>query len=246
MSISQLYPAPPIIDAIVELRLKAPLDQKEQSRIFKAIKAGYDKHEETGEVDVQVRIDDGKIEAVTGPAKPVHMLSNLDQNDFCRVEVSKLHWSRLPPYEGWASFKARILRDLEKLPKKIGLPAIERVGVRYRNRIDVPVEADGICRYEDYLSVNIGLPALLDPNNGYQWKIEKDFGDRGVAATVMSATMPSELPNTMAVLLDIDVFVLRDIPQNRDELMSKLEDMRSLKNDLFEACVTDKARASFQ
>lgn len=246
MSISKPYPAPPIIDAIVELRLQVPLEQTEQAQILRAISPGYDTHKETREVDVQVRSDDGKIEAVTGPARLVHMLSNLDQNDFCRVEVSKLHWSRLPPYEGWSSFKARILRDLERLPETTGLPRIDRVGVRYRNRIDVPVEADGIYHYEDYLSVNIGLPPFLDPNHGYHWKIEKDFKDRGMAATIMSGTIPSELPGTMAVLLDIDVFVLRDIPQQRDHLMSKLEDMRSLKNELFEVCVTDKARAGFQ
>ncbi|MCY1670169.1 TIGR04255 family protein [Novosphingobium sp. SL115] len=246
MSISQPYPAPPIIDAIVELRLKAPLDKREQERVVKAFKPFYDRHQETSEVDVQVKIEEGNIEAQTGPAKAVHILSNDDQNDFCRVEESKLHWSRLPPYEGWACFEDRIFRDLKKMPKKIGIPSLERLGVRYRNRVDVPVDDDGICRYEDYVSVNLQLPTLLDPHDGYQWKIEKHFRDRGISATVMSGIMPSELPKTMAVLLDVDVYVIGDLPKDRDNLSNKLEEMRALKNEIFEACVTDKARASFQ
>jgi uncharacterized protein (TIGR04255 family) len=246
MSISPPYPAPPIIDSIIEFRLKNPLSQREQALIVKSLRSGYDKDDDASEVEVQVRIEHGKIESTTGPPKLVHVLSNLDQTDFCRVEVSKLHWSRLPPYEGWLAFQSRVIRDLDKLPKKVGLPTLERIGVRFRNRIDVPAGENDICRYEDYLLVNIGLPPLLDPHDGYQWKIEKLFRDRGIGATIHSGIMPSELPKTLAVLLDIDVYVLADLPNRRDDLMEKLEEIHVLKNEIFEACVTPKARDSFQ
>ena len=246
MSISQLYPAPPIIDAIVELRLKTQFDKRELDRVVKAIKPAYDKYNESGEVDVQLRIADGKVQAQPGPTRPVHILSNEDQNDFCRIEEAKLHWSRLPPYEGWKSFKTRIFRDLQKLPKKIGIPSLERIGVRYRNRIDVPVDEDSLCRYEDYLSVNLQLPNLLDPQDGYQWKIEKHFKGRGMSATVISGIVPSELPKTMAFLLDVDVYVINDLPSDRERIADTLRRMRTLKNEIFEACVTDKAREIFQ
>lgn len=246
MSISQSYPAPPIIAAIVELRLKTPFNKPEQDRVVKAIKSDYPRHEDLSEVDVQVRIEEGKIKARTGSAKPIHILSNNDQNDFCRIEASKLHWSQLPPYEGWPIFETRIFRDLQKLPMKIGFPSLERIGVRYRNRIDVPVNNDDICRYEDYLSVNLQLPTLLDPHDGYQWKIEKHFGDRTISATILSGIMPSELPKTMAVLLDVDVYAIDNLPRDRDELAERLGKMRILKNEIFEACVTDAARASFR
>ena len=246
MSISPPYPAPPIIDAIIEFRLKNLFSPREQALIVKSLKSGYEKDDEAGEVEVQVSIEQGKIESKTGAEKRVHILSNFDQTDFCRVEVSKLHWSRLPPYEGWLEFQSRVVRDLDKLPKKVGLPTLERIGVRYRNRIDVPAGDNDICRYEDYLLVNIGLPPMLDPHDGYQWKIEKIFRDQGIGATIQSGVMPSELPKTVAVLLDIDVYVIADLPNRRDDLMEKLEEMHVLKNKIFEACVTDRARDSFQ
>jgi len=163
MSNSQPYPAPPIIDAIVELSLKSPMGGREVSQVAKAFASGYKNSNQNDEVDVEVRFEGGSVHPTISQPRPVHILSNADQTDFSRVEVSKLHWSRLPPYEGWEPFEARIFRDLSRIPKKYGFPVLERIGVRFRNRIDVPIGDDNIGRYEDYLSVNIAAPPLLDP-----------------------------------------------------------------------------------
>lgn len=246
MSIAQPYPAPPIVDAVVELRFKGQFSKREQERFVSAVKSGYDRHDESGEVDVQVRITNGQVEAQTGAAKPVHSFTNNDQNDMLRIDETKLHWSRLPPYEGWPSFQARIFRDLGRLNKKISLTNLERIGVRYRNRIDVPIGNDNVGWYEDYLSINLHLPDLLDPHDGYQWRIDKHFGDRLFSTTIQSGAVQPELPNTVAILLDIDVFAIEDMPNSLDQLSEKLDRMRLLKNEIFESCITDKARASFQ
>ncbi|MCA3722216.1 TIGR04255 family protein [Phenylobacterium sp.] len=246
MSIVQPYPAPPIIDAIVELRFKAPLHRREHDRAVKALKPCYDIHKEMTEVDVQLKVENGKIEAQPGKSKIVHVLSNNDQNDFCRVEESKFHWSRLPPYEGWPRFETRVIRDVQNIRRKIRFPNLERVGVRYRNRIDVPEDSRGVFSYEEYLSVNINLPNLLNPHDGYQWKIDKHFAKKEISATVISGIIPSEIPGTIAVLLDIDVYVVDNLPADEDNLSKKIGLMRALKNEIFEACVTDKARESFK
>jgi uncharacterized protein (TIGR04255 family) len=244
-SVPQRYAAPPIIEAVVELRLKAPLATAAVAKMAKRYVSAYDQHQETGEVDFRVRLEGGKVEPTVSAPRPVHLFSSRDQTDRLRIETTKLHWSKFPPYEGWPEFLERIVRDTDRLPKGMSFPALERIGVRYRNRIDVPGDPGHIFRYEEYLSVNIDLPPLLDPNNAYAWRIEKLFSDRNLGATVMSGLMQPELPDTIAVLLDIDVGAKDDLPSSKDDLVEKLNAMRILKNQIFEACVTDKARASF-
>jgi uncharacterized protein (TIGR04255 family) len=246
MAKAKRYPAAPIFDAVIELRFKKPLSAIEIASVVRALKPGYEKHEQTGEVEVMVRIEGERVEPSISDPRPVHIFSNADQNDFCRLERGKLHWSRMPPYDCWETLQARMTRDLTKLPKKLGFRPLERVGVRFQNRIDVPLEVGPVTYYEKYLSVNISLPALLDPHNSYMWTVVKSFEEKQLGARVASGIVEPVLPNTMAVSLDIDVFALVDLPSTIDDLFSLLAKMRTLKNDIFEACITDEARASFR
>lgn len=242
----QKYPAPPIFDAIVELRLLRPLNAVDLQRVCAAFTKGYENHEVTNEVQVEVRIEQNSAQTKLSDPAPVHQFSNADQTNLARVDAKKLHWSRLAPYEGWLAFRSRIFTELARLPKKIGLPSLERIGVRYRNRIDVPSDDAKTFRYEDYLSVNLNLPKILDMNRGYQWTVTKLFPEEDLAATVSSTIQPSPIPNSLGVLLDIDVFCDSNQPTNIETLSRKLEQMREKKNEIFEACITDKARKAFQ
>lgn len=242
----QKYPAPPIIDSVIELRFAKPLDRHVFERIARNLAAHYPNQDIGEEADVEVVLGSGGVTQHVSNERPVHTLTSDDQASRVRFDPFKIFWSRLPPYEGWEELEGRVFSDLAVFPKKVGLPALSRIGVRFRNRIDVPFEADGLATYEDYIAVNIKLPALLAPNDGYAWKVMKQFHDRPLTATVASGRMEPEVPNTAAILLDIDVFGQVELPSTAEELRSALQMMRDLKNDIFEICVTDKARESFK
>lgn len=245
VTVVQKYPAPPIFDAILELRLSREFSAKEIALASAAFAKGYEKHEVQNSVKVEVRLSGEAIQPHLSDPQPVHIFSNSDQTDHCRIESDRMHWSRLPPYEGWDPFCARIFSDIAKLPKKIGLPALTRVGLRYRNRIDVPMD-NGVGHYEDFLEVNISLPDILDKHQGYEWRILKEFEAEGLAANLTSGVIESPMPKCAGVLLDIDVFCTEDLPSSVGELAARLEQMRAKKNEIFEVCMTDKARATFQ
>jgi uncharacterized protein (TIGR04255 family) len=57
--------------------------------------------------------------------------------------------------------------------------------------------------------------------------------------------MPPELPFTTAFLLDIDVAATANLPKDWAGLLEKLAEMRTLKNDIFEAAISNKARKGF-
>jgi len=233
---------------VIELLMSSPLTDRESTRHVKAFKSVYDQYAETGEVDIQVQIQPGVVIPTVSASRPIHSFSNSDQTIFFRIESRKFHWSILPPYQGWESFEQRVVADLGRLTKKTGMPKLDRIGVRYTNRIDVLASdvASNVFPYEEYLSVNLELPPLLDPHSGYAWRIEKPFFEGAAGATVVSSTVPPELPGTIGVLLDTDVYVTSNLPTDAESLIERLRELRKLKNEIFEACITDKARASFQ
>lgn len=242
----QKYPAPPIFDAIVELRFARELPSKVVGQIASAVKKGYDSHNAQESVKVEVRIDPSGPQSHISEPSPVNLMSNADQTDQARIETDKIHWSRLAPYEGWDQFSSRVFSDLHRIPRKVGFPPLSRIGLRYRNRIDVPLDERQTGRYEDYLTVNISLPAMLDPLNGYEWRVVKKFKSEGLELNLFSAVILSPIPNCTGILLDIDISCMQDLPSNIDSLKHKLDQMRAKKNDIFELCVTDEARATFK
>jgi uncharacterized protein (TIGR04255 family) len=67
-------------------------------------------------------------------------------------------------------------------------------------------------------------------------------------ACVINQTIiePPAKPNTVAVVLDIDVFRTSGVATDETRLWEQLEQLRNEKNRVFEACITDDARRLFQ
>lgn len=56
----------------------------------------------------------------------------------------------------------------------------------------------------------------------------------------------SEKEGGVAIILDLDLFRAVEVPQDEDSIWTYFERLHVRKNDIFEACITDKARELFQ
>ena len=240
------YRAPPIFEAIIEIRLKEPRSLKAVDKATRRLKPQYESAQEDQEVQVQVRLEAGKITPLAGEPVPIRRFMSNDQVNRCTIDPRKFHWSRFAPYEGWDNFRDRVIEDLRTILKGERFAALSRIGVRFRNRLDIEPDGTDVCRYEDYLAINLNLPPILDPLDNYQWRIEKIMRPSNLRVVLVSGIVPPELPNTNAFLLDIDVSEEIDLPNNIERLVEKLEEMRKLKNAVFEASITSLARKSFE
>lgn len=138
----------------------------------------------------------------------------------------------------------RVRRDAQIVHEVTGLRKIIQLGVRYINRIDVPINGP-ITRYEDYLTINLSLPEDWDGIGSYAWRFERPYPELASLAIVQSAIIAPEIPNHAAFLLDIDVIRKQDIPAKVEDIFLLLGKMRDLKNNIFELSITDTARTSF-
>lgn len=241
------YQSPPIFECVMELRFRDGALTKFAEKAARKVASSYDHSHTDHLVNFEVLVVNGGVKTNSSKPTPVIKLTSKDQTDVCTVLNDKLYWSRLAPYKGWDEFAGRIQRDLLAMKRDVGQRSLERIGLRYRNRIDVPVElSTQICRYEDYLKVKIDLPNLLDPSNGFEWRVKKEFPALGLTAYIMSGVMEPVLPMMGAFLLDIDISAQVDETVKHADIVGTLVKMRELKNDIFERSITDIARESFR
>lgn len=240
------YSSPPIFECVMELRFQDAPRSRFVERAARRIEGYYDHSHTDRLVNFEVTIVEGSVETNSTEPSPLIKLSSNDQTDTCTLSIDKIYWTGLAPYKGWNEFVGRIERDLAALTKDVGQRALSRIGLRYRNRIDVPIEQPTqICRYEDFLEVKINLPDLLDPTSGFEWRLSKEFPELKLAAVIMSSVMQPVIPFMGAFLLDIDIFAHNDVRFDRTYISEILAKMRNLKNEIFESSITDVARESF-
>jgi uncharacterized protein (TIGR04255 family) len=60
-----------------------------------------------------------------------------------------------------------------------------------------------------------------------------------------STIVPAALINHYSLLLDIDVFRTEQIPNRDDELWKVVDEVRGVKDGIFEGCITQKSRELF-
>jgi uncharacterized protein (TIGR04255 family) len=238
------YKRPPITEAVIELRFAHPLDEATVQIAAKRVRGEYTFEEpEVGQhVHVDVSTKSTQFRTLWTGLK----LSSVDRADIAIFRSNSFTCSRLAPYSGWEAFQPRAARDWDALKKTAGPIELARIGVRYINRIDVPLMPNVLISVEDYLSVWPHSPDDIgEAMTGYAMQILRPLGVDDFGLIVNSAIVPSPLIGFASFLLDLDVYRENALPRRDDELWSILEQMRHHKNRIFESCITERARAIF-
>ncbi len=151
--------------------------------------------------------------------------------------------SRLAPYQRWESFRDEARRLWNKYAAVVQAEKISRVAVRYINRINIPLPLGDFSEYlRTVPEVSSDLPQGL---SGYIMHLAIPLEDIKCLCLLNEAIVSPSAPETVSVVLDIDVFRTVELPTDQAELWDLVEVLRERKNLIFEACITDKARELF-
>lgn len=158
--------------------------------------------------------------------------------------------SRLAPYQSWTLFSAEARRLWNMYRDHVRPVALQRLGLRYINRIDIPLPMNDFGEY--LLTQPVVGPHLPQMLSNYLMNLTIPMeGD--VTATITEAILNQPLqasqtvkPDTVSILLDIDVFQVTGLSLSEGLIWQRLEHLRKIKNHVFESCITDKTRELFQ
>lgn len=184
---------------------------------------------EEGSARTQLVTEDGKrLIGIGKDVLSVHML---------RPYQDPLH----PEESGWDEFRPRIERALGAYWKVMQPRGVNRVGIRYVNKIVIPKR---LVRVESYLKSALpDVSGLPDRLASFMSRVEYHYGD-GVRL-VLSQGATDAPRGHVGFLLDLDVIWETTESVGQDEAVEKANDLRTRERDAFEAVVTDRARELF-
>ncbi len=158
---------------------------------------------------------------------------------------NRLIFNRLAPYGSWEDFIAEARSAWEFYRNAFSEAQVVRIGVRYINRIVIPM-IDGKADLEDYLTIN--LPGPIDHGLTYTNFLEhSQFQDpkTGLGINWVFALQPSNESSKLPLVLDIGVHAVGNQAKENNPIQM-WETMRELKNRLFFGSFTDKGKALFK
>jgi uncharacterized protein (TIGR04255 family) len=236
------YSKPPITEAVIELRYKEPVEQEAIEKVAKLFSKEYPFDEPQQHIDIRVEPTGAQLETSILGKK----LSSVDRTDILVFGRQNFVSSRLAPYTGWEDFFARAKTAWDAWHDQVGNRELSRIGVRFVNRIDIPIQKGEVLEEEKYLNLRPSVPNFGGPMTGFAVQVNQPLGVDDCNLLLTSATVPSPLLGFVSFLLDLDVSRESSLPRRQEDIMELLARMRGYKNQVFESCVTDAARELFK
>ena len=149
----------------------------------------------------------------------------------------------LRPYPSWGNFKPRIKMIWNCLQRVVEIRGLERIGLRYINRVELPDQAVGLSEcFEFYPFVGPRLPQKM---MSFIAGAEFPYAD-GRDRCRVQLTKASESEEKSEIILDIDYFLARPRGVSASDVLEWVEEAHSRVEEVFEGCITDRLRRQFQ
>lgn len=201
---------PPLVEALCEFHFDpaTPWDWTVPGQLYDRIKGEFPDRAQVQALGLQVQAGEGQAPPVaqllTGPDRV--QLKKPDGSAMVQVGQNLLVVNQLRPYDRWETFRALILDVLEKYRAISGFKEIQRIGLRYINRIELP--QDGEVRLESYLAAVPKLHGALDrPMEGFYQRY--DLLHEEPKAMLVHQTGLQGAPPPRSIVVDLD-FMTRE------------------------------------
>lgn len=236
------YTKKPITEALIDLRIKMPVDGGLSSlkNFGHHIQAEYPKQNEIVVLENQIHIgQDGASTSANQPVLGYRFLSP-DDKQIVQARLDGFSFSRLAPYQEWETFRdeARRLWDIYQIATDS--KTVSGLTVRYINRLDLPLPFNDFKEY--LLTIPEISPKISQGLSDYFMQLKIPQEDVGAMLVLTEAIIPYSKDDMISVLLDINLFADVDFYSNGDDHWRLLETFRIRKNEIFEGCITDKTR----
>ena len=238
----------PVVEAVIEFRARAlsTWDETTTPPLLRAALPGYQKAENLFTVSLTLPFPVNPAAPPPGPPPAAKHSSDwaglrLTSNDSTQVAAFKrdgLTFSRLPPYTRWSALTTEALRLWAIQAEVSGATQIERIGVRFINRLEVPTKGLKFGQYFNGLGT---VPGGLPLSNFVSHRtIEVPDHPYTLILIQTIQAPPSPEATSLGLITDIDVVALEPIVNDRGIILRRLKEMRVLKNTLFFDSVTEK------
>jgi uncharacterized protein (TIGR04255 family) len=170
--------------------------------------------------------------------------ANKDGNQVWQARLGGFTFSQLAPYDRWEPFRDEARRRWGDYRRSLAPECVNRIAVRYVNRIDIP---NGSVDLKDYFRTSPEIaPEVQQSLSGFFMRLQIPQTDIKGEVLFTQTIVPPQREGSVSVVLDIDLFRTLDIPKDDEDLWGLFEILHDRKNEVFEASITDRTRELFQ
>lgn len=240
---------PPIEEALLDVRtlLPANINLEKLEKFQEGIRDRYPTKQQRIEVQGSFQLNAGRPPEM-GPSslKQVgYLFLSSDSNKVVQARLDGFSFSKLRPYESWQSLHEEA-RSLWNHFIKVAEPKmVTRVSLRYINKIEIKLPINDL---DDYLITHpVMAPGLPENFSEFFMRIVMPVPESNATAIVLMATEPARAgSNKITLIFDIDAFYQTSLDPRAEELWTRLETLRDLKNNIFFRSTTEKAKELFR
>ena len=247
MTPTKSYPNAPITEAIIDLRVKSRVDLEaiELEGVRQGKEAQYPHSTPIFHAEGTITIS-GDAPPTTSAQQHLwgYKFTSVNQKAIWQSRRDGFTYSQLAPYDRWEPFRDDSRRLWTLFREHTQPVTIERLAVRYINRIDIPfssVDLKEFFRTSPEIS-----PDLPQEVSSYFMQLCLPQSDLHGQVLINQTIIPPPSDNVVSVVLDIDLYSDRDVPDSEESIWEFFEKLHVRKNQVFEACITDKTRRLFE
>lgn len=238
------YKGAPITEAVIEIRVQphSSVDSASLQGLAESLKADFPKQTPMQFLKMDIAQQPGQLPQSSLSQSIIGVrLSKTNDSRVLQLRHEGFAYSHLAPYTDWATFRAEA-QPLWKRYREVCADAkLTRCALRYINRIDVP---ETKIEPYDYFSLYPKVPEALPQQDviGMNLNLHMPQHDLQCVVNIGQAFGEPVKVGHMSFTLDIDIFRLQIEDWDDEAVWEYLEKLRDRKNEVFEACITDRTR----
>lgn len=231
------YTNPPIVEAAISVGYP-PVDVArlpEMRDFAAALKSEYP--HQSPRLQHQAQLQFGQTVGYTSSQHEDGVIcASEDRRRFAQFSLTAVIFSRLAPYGSWEDFEHQARPLWERFYEAFSVQP-SSLAVRYINRIEIPTGEPMENYLRTFPEISRDLPQMI---GRYFMRIEMPIED--AVLVMQQGFVPASSPELYGILLDND---LRYEVSTAESLWQMALKARSAKDQIFEACITDKLRERF-
>lgn len=238
------YKEPPIIEAVCELQFDpaSNWDPVFPGFIYEALKADFPIRSTRQINKFSIRASPEEM-AQDITTLTLSQFKDTDRHTLVQVGEHFISANYLAPYQGWTNFLP-LIENCYNLYCSVTSPkGIQRIGVRYINRIDVPKEKFSLDLFS-YRPI-LGKWEFSEIQK-FVVSIEKPYKEQHGLMRIQLVNDPLPTEDKNSVILDIDYFLTEPNSVDLDEALAWVDQGHLCIIDAFENSITDQLRNMFQ
>ncbi len=243
--VRRLYAKAPIVEAVIDLRVTLS-DRSEgltnAEKLADSLKPRFPQKQPIDTMLMAAEAKDGRLSMRPMEHEQLGWkLIGVDNDRTLMISKDGFTYSHLPPYTKWETFQSEAHPLWLQYVGACRPIQVNRVAVRYINRLKLP---PGEINLSDYLAFYPKVPDAVLAVSGVVMQIQvpqPNFPGTGRAVITLASEASTET-KFQPMVLDFDVSTDVTMSPQASDVWGLLEHLRDTKNELFEACLTDRMK----